>query len=190
MKTLFPLTLLAAAVSAQASPDHRPAVQAFLDQGLRAELSSPELVAAVAAQNAAHDGLSAAEIEALDAQWREEVSAGGGEMIERLMTAPASERLRAVQAGHGGLLTEVFVMDRYGLNVAQSDPTSDYWQGDEAKFQETYPMGADAVFIDEVEFDESTQTLQTQVSFTLTDPETGEPVGAVTAALDVERLAP
>jgi len=79
-------------------------------------------------------------------------------------------------------------MDAKGLNVGQSDPTSDYWQGDEAKWQKTFSAGADAVFVDEVEQDESTQQLQSQASFTISDPETGEPIGAATAGINLEML--
>ena len=35
--------------------------------------------------------------------------------------------------------------DNKGLNVGQSDVTSDYWQGDEAKWKKSYKMGAGAV---------------------------------------------
>ena len=41
-------------------------------------------------------------------------------------------------------------MDAMGLNVAASDVTSDYWQGDEAKFKKTYAVGSGAIFIDEL----------------------------------------
>jgi hypothetical protein len=41
------------------------------------------------------------------------------------------------------------------MNVGQSDVRSDCWQGDEAKWQQTYLKGADAIHIGEVEFDES-----------------------------------
>jgi uncharacterized phage infection (PIP) family protein YhgE len=37
------------------------------------------------------------------------------------------------------------VKDNKGLNVGQSDVTSDYWQGDEAKWKKSYKMGAGAV---------------------------------------------
>ena len=43
-------------------------------------------------------------------------------------------------------------MDKFGLNVGQSSVTSDYWQGDEDKFQKTFAVGPDAVFIDEPEY--------------------------------------
>jgi hypothetical protein len=46
------------------------------------------------------------------------------------------------------MITEMFVMDAKGLNVGQSDVTSDYWQGDEAKWQKTYGAGPGVVFVD------------------------------------------
>ena len=83
-----------------------------------------------------------------------------------------------------GRITEIILMDSRGMNVAVSDITSDFWQGDEAKYQETYLVGADAVHVGEVELDESSQTYQAQVSFVVTDPQTGESIGAVTVGLN------
>ena len=79
-------------------------------------------------------------------------------------------------------------MDAKGLDVAQSTLTSDYWQGDEAKWSETYPVGPDAVQIGEIEQDESTQVFQSQVSIAVTDPATGEVIGAITVGVDVSML--
>ena len=79
-------------------------------------------------------------------------------------------------------------MDAQGLNVAASGLTSDYWQGDEAKFTETYGKGAGAVHFGEVEFDESSQTYQAQISVTVTDPATGQPIGAITVGVDAAHL--
>ena len=74
------------------------------------------------------------------------------------------------------------------MNVAISDRTSDYFQGDEAKWQETFLKGPDAVHVSELEFDESTQKVQTQVSLSVTDPETGEVIGAVTLGISLDKL--
>ncbi len=109
-------------------------------------------------------------------------------MIDDLLGRPASKRLMQIKADGAGIFTEIFVMDNKGLNVAQSDVTSDYWQGDEAKWKKTYQAGPDSVFIDEVEFDESTQTYQSQVSLPITDPESGEAIGAITVGINVELL--
>lgn len=79
-------------------------------------------------------------------------------------------------------------MDARGLNVAASDVTSDYWQGDEAKFSETFPNGAGASHISEVEYDESTQTYQAQISFPIVDPVSNEVVGAATVGVNADAL--
>jgi hypothetical protein len=176
-----------AAAPTQAAMDHVGLITQLVESSLRAEIAQPAVIAAIQAQNAKHAGMSIADIEAMDAQWRAEVATGGGAMMGAVLSNATSKALREVQADHAGLVTEVFVMDMHGMNVGQSDPTSDYWQGDEAKFQKTYPMGPAALFVDEVEFDESTQTLQSQVSFTLVDS-AGAPVGAVTVGVNVEML--
>lgn len=46
---------------------------------------------------------------------------------------PVSALFRDMVEASGRLCTEIFVMDARCLNVAMSDTTSDYWQGDEAK---------------------------------------------------------
>ena len=73
-----------------------------------------------------------------------------------------------------------------GLNVAASAVTSDYWQGDEAKWQETFLAGPGASHVSEIEEDESTQTFQVQVSLPVVDG--GSPIGAITLGVDIERL--
>ena len=79
-------------------------------------------------------------------------------------------------------------MDAKGLNVGQSAITSDFWQGDEAKFRDTYLVGADALHFSEIELDESTGRYQAQISFTVSDEATGESLGAVTVGVDAELL--
>ena len=79
-------------------------------------------------------------------------------------------------------------MDNRGLNVGQSEVTSDYWQGDEAKWKKTFLVGPNAMIIDDVELDESTQTFQSQLSMSITDQATGEVIGAITVGVDVEAI--
>jgi hypothetical protein len=84
------------------------------------------------------------------------------------------------------MYTEIFVMDNKGLNVGQSDVTSDYWQGDEAKWQKTYQVGPDAIHVSDVEQDESSQVFQAQVSVPVVDG--GQVIGAVTVGVNVDAL--
>jgi hypothetical protein len=167
---------------------YRVPLEAYAREELSNWLTNPDLIAAIKAQNAQHDGLSEDDILALDQQWRAEASAGNGPLVEKLLTSPVSAWLLDQQDATAGFVTEVFVMDNKGLNVAQSVVTSDYWQGDEAKWQETYSVGADALHISEVEFDDSTGFYQSQGSMSITDPETGEVIGAVTFGINVQNL--
>ena len=180
--TLFALSVLVAPV-AQAA-DVPPAMSQYIYDDLMTWVNDARIVAAVTAQNSQTSGLSQDDIIARDNAWRAEVGQASTPMIDGVLNAPLSAFLREHLEKSGGRITEVFVMDSKGLNVAASNVTSDYWQGDEAKFQETYTKGAGSVFIDEIELDESTQTYQGQVSFAVTDPLTGAVVGAITVGLD------
>jgi hypothetical protein len=160
-----------------------------LAQGqLREIAQNPAVVAAIVAQNAVSAGYDQAKIDALDQQWRAEVDAASKPLIEATLANEASKFLVQTQADSAGLFTEIFATDAKGLNVAQSTVTSDYWQGDEDKFTLSFGAGADAVLLGEVEQDESTQTFQSQVSITITDPATGAPIGSITAGVDLSLL--
>lgn len=176
-----------AAMPAVAQDKHVPKAQAWAEKTLREWMKDPVVIEAVKAQNAKHASLTQDKIDALDKQWRAETKASAKPLISEVTGNALSAYLRKKEAESQGLVTEIFVMDNKGLNVGQSDVTSDYWQGDEAKWQKTYPAGPNAVFVDKVEQDESTQKFQTQVSMTVVDG-SGAAIGAVTVGLDVEML--
>jgi nicotinate-nucleotide pyrophosphorylase len=152
-------------------------------------LNDKIVIDALKAQNAKHATLAEADIIKLDKEWRAQVDAPSKPLIESVTKNALSAFVTTKKAESKGLLTEIFVMDDKGLNVGQSDITSDYWQGDEAKWQKTFKVGADAVFVDKVEKDESTQQLQVQVSISIKDPETGKVIGAVTLGINVDQLS-
>lgn len=154
---------------------------------LREIAQNETIVAAVSAQNAVSAGYDQAKVEQLDSQWRAEVGGASKPLIDATLATEASKWLAKVQEESAGLLTEIFVMDAKGLNVAQSTVTSDYWQGDEDKFTASFGAGAAAVHLGEIEQDESTQTFQSQVSITITDA-AGAPIGAITAGVDLSVL--
>lgn len=101
------------------------------------------------------------------------------------MSSPLSSFLIDRKARSLGLFVEIFVMDRYGLNVGQSSPTEDYWQGDEAKWQETFPKGPKAVHLGEVEYDGMFGIWKQQISFPVLDPDNGEPLGVATFEINL-----
>ena len=178
--------LIAIVVSA-AEPYVQPMEQ-FAKSTVSGWLNNPTLIEAIKVQNAKHASLSASQIDQMDKQWRAETGASSRPMIDRILAKELSKFLLQAKNQTGGLVTEVFVMDNKGLNVGQSDVTSDFWQGDEAKWKKTYLAGPNAMFIDEVEQDESTQMFQSQLSMSVTDPASGEVIGAITVGVNVDAL--
>ncbi|GAB4577218.1 MAG: hypothetical protein Tsb0019_05450 [Roseibium sp.] len=155
---------------------------------IAAIVTAEEVVAAVKAQNSVTAGYDQAKIDELDKTWRAEADAIDQPMIDKVMENPLSVYLAEVQETNDGLFTEIFVMDAKGLNVGQSEVTSDYWQGDEDKWQKTYSVGAAGLHISEIEEDDSTQILQSQVSVPVVDPASGEVIGAATFGVNVDNL--
>lgn len=153
---------------------------------LQGWITDPVFVYAIREQNEMHASMDERKIKRLDRQW---IAEGGyGPMIRDLLDRQASIILRDRRELSNGVITEIIIMDRFGLNVAISDPTSDYFQGDEAKYQDTYLKGPGSVHVSEVEFDASTGLDQTQVSMTVVDPDDGSPIGAVTFGINLNVL--
>ena len=168
--------------------DYESQIREVFEQRLKSWFENPLVIEAIRKQNREHAAVSSTEIDAMDKEWRRQAKTGGGPLIERLLTKEASVLLAKRMESSNELVTEVFVMDNKGMNVAQSVVTSDYMQGDEAKWQKTYGTGVGEVFVDDIEFDDSTESFQSQVSATITDPSTGKPIGAVTFGINIEML--
>ena len=173
---------------AHAGGEHVPAITDYANAVIRPWLGDATIISAVKARNEADAGLSQADIDALDREWRAGVAGGDRSLIDKVLYNRLSEFLRDRKMQSSGVITEIFVSDARGLNVGQSDVTSDYWQGDEAKWQKTFGTGdANAIFVDEARRDESTHMLQSQVSMTVCD-ENGVPIGAITVGIDLNAL--
>ncbi|CAN7413484.1 hypothetical protein LJR030_004267 [Rhizobium sp. LjRoot30] len=166
---------------------HVAPIRAFVENNIRPWLSDPAIIAVLKQQNAAHAGLRPGDIETLDKEWRAEVADGHYKLINKLLSDPISSMLHDKQGELGGAVTEIILMDAYGLNAAQSSVTSDYWQGDEQKFQKSFGAGKGAFFISDPEKDLSTQLLQSHACLTIVD-EAGTPIGAIAIGIDLDFL--
>lgn len=157
-------------------------VKAVYDEKIKVWVNDPVVIAAVKAQNEKNAALAQADIDGLDGKWKVDYAS----VIDPVLNNDLSKYLQGVVTNGAGLYSEIIVVDNKGLNVGQSAKTSDYWQGDEAKFTETFPKGKDALHTGEVEMDESSQTFQVQISATVSDGDT--PIGAVTVGLNAEAV--
>ena len=159
--------------------------QTLVDE-VRQWSGSPVVLMTLEASNARYAGLEQAGIDALDKQWVAEREVEDQPLITAVLSSPLSNYLTRIQADSQGLFTAIFVMDGSGLNAGQSAITSDFWQGDEAKFQNTYQVGPDAVFVDDVEINEDTGTEIAQLNMSIAQD--GKVVGAVTVDVNLTEL--
>lgn len=141
--------------------------------------TDPIIVKAVRAENAR--GKTLEYIKQMDDQWK--ATPGIADFMRALMESECGKHLHDIQ-NSVPYYAEIFVMDNQGANVAMTDKTSDYWQGDEAKFIESYLEGVGGIHISDVEFDESTQTYLVQISVPVKDGDLV--IGAMTIGIDVD----
>ncbi len=123
------------------------------------------------------------EIKKIDKEWR--ASETTEDYMTALMKNKCAQFLKTLQI-HNTYFSEVFVMDNLGANVAMTDRTSDYWQGDEDKFVKSFDNGKGGIHRGEIEFDTSTKTFLVQVSIPVIDGNYA--IGAITFGVDVNKI--
>lgn len=138
------------------------------------------IVREVAEQN--EEDISLEEIQRRDQEWRR--TAGVNDFMLDLMSNEIALELLNLESDYQ-FIVEAFVMDNKGALAGLTSKTSDYWQGDEAKFTETYDGGRGAVHYGEVEFDSSSSEIVIQVSVPVST--TAEAIGAITFGISLDR---
>jgi len=145
---------------------------------VRAISGDPAVMAALRAKNAS--GESFQDIRRKDAEWSQNPQAP---LRKELAGNACAGRLRELTK-NDPTVVEVILMDRNGANVCVSRETSDYWQGDEEKFQKTYQEGRD-IFLGEAAFDQSAGVYALQLNALVRDGDAK--AGALTLSLRVKR---
>jgi hypothetical protein len=84
------------------------------------------------------------------------------------------------------IYSEAFLAGANGANVAAYPATTDYWQGDEAKWIEAYAGGRGEVYIGSIEFDESSRTNAIQISVPVMDE--GRAIGVLIVGVKLTYL--
>jgi len=184
------MALSAAVAEAQTlQPDAKRLIDASVIDEMKTWMDSEVVRLSVRTQNKRYGDLTQTEIDKLDNQWKAEREVEDKPLIAATLSNPLSVYLSRMQGQSAGLFVEIFVMDDKGLNVGQSSITGDFWQGDEAKFQKTYPEGVGTVFIDEPEWDENLKIWRAQVNMTLAETDQTTAIGAVTVEVNLTELA-
>jgi hypothetical protein len=141
----------------------------------------PVILRAVRSQN--NEQLSMDVIQRRDAEWR---SAQGETALQRsIAQSRASQVLRALVERNPDF-NEAFATDNQGANVAMFPATSDYWQGDEAKWINSFNNGDGKVWVGDIELDESTGEVAVQVSVPILDQD--ETIGVLVIGVTQDYL--
>jgi C4-dicarboxylate-specific signal transduction histidine kinase len=124
-----------------------------------------------------------AEIQRLDREW---IAGRATELVRRMTTGPCADELRKL--ANDPRYGETFVMDDQGALVCASEKTSDYWQGDEAKWIRVFQSADHAPFVDRPKLDESTNVRMAQISLPINAG--AKIVGVITVGVRTDNLAP
>lgn len=189
MARRFLLLFLLALLAGPAGAAQLNFTQDELQDVLRVKIKAVERLAAntvvvdaVKAQNAKRTSID--QIKGLDARWRatKELTA-----FKKSLQQNRAGRFLRRRVRRNPTYGEAFLTDKQGANVAAYPATSDYWQGDEAKFTESYNDGEGKVFIGPVEYDESSQAHAAQVSVPVLDQ--GRAIGVLVMGVKLDYIA-
>ncbi len=142
---------------------------------------NPLLIRAVRQQNASD--LTPEEIARRDKAWRATKELTPFKLS--LQTSAAGRFLRA-QVQRSTSFNEAFLTDNQGANVAAFPATSDYWQGDEDKWSDSFNGGSGRIFLGALELDESTNAVAAQVSAPVLDR--GKTIGVLVVGVTINYL--
>lgn len=127
------------------------------------------------------------EIMNLDVQWRAMAPERHSPLAKHIAGLDASIAMTKWQKNHQALVNEVILTNNIGTVAAMSHLTTDFWQGDEAKFTAHIDGKADDVYISPIYYDESTARFQIIVSIPIVDQKYWQPAGVLILGLDAER---
>ncbi|MBN1140783.1 MAG: hypothetical protein JXB25_03140 [Deltaproteobacteria bacterium] len=177
----FFVALLFVVVSSVAFAAPAPQKVVDLGKGKLAELGKDKvIVKAVRADNA--EGLTLDQIKKMDEEW---IAAKKAKqtiplMKEKLENACAKYLKETIMPAHP-YITEIFVCNKMGANVCQTDLTGDYWQGDEAKHKDVFKKD---VLVSEVEQEDGKNIAQVSVPVMMGKMH----VGTMTIGVDVDKV--
>ncbi|MBN2019465.1 MAG: PAS domain S-box protein [Sedimentisphaerales bacterium] len=152
-------------------------------------LSTDDILCMIAAQsNARFENLPDpnAYIEQVESEWTGEASELMPVMVQ-LNTNKASMRLQTLQKFYQEkygypIFSEIFITNRFGANIAQTNKTSDYYQADETWWQAACQ---DGMFTGDFEYDESSNAASVVIAVRIED-ENGGFLGVIKGILNIQ----
>lgn len=145
-------------------------------------MQSPDILIPIDASNLKHASLNPQDFLQKDMHLRAEATSLG--WIEGLMANPCAETLMAFQEMNPEFV-EIFVTDRFGMNVCQTNVTTDYFQADEKWWADTFDHGRGRLSHGAVEYDESAFSEVISIYLPIWNAEKTQVVGVAKAVADI-----
>jgi len=123
-KALFLAVCATLAGPVQAN-EFEPQIRSFFEENIVSWIGHPTVVRAIKAQNTRTNNYSLETILEMDGQWRSEVGTSRSDLVNSVVGNETADFVREQVHASGGVITELFLMDAQGLNVAASGITSD-----------------------------------------------------------------
>ncbi len=135
--------------------------------------------------------ISQTELEQLDRQWQTAVvnENDADPLVRSVLDHRISQELRELQSQFPEHL-EVFVTDTHGVNIAASDPITDFYQADEEWWKAAYDNGQGGIFIGQPAFDDRNQRLVILIAVPVFDSGTNNLAGVLGTTVDFAVLIP
>ena len=175
--------------SGEKNPLFSAKIEALLSKkiGIAAQsLNDPVILSGVRQANEQHKNISLSDIRRLDQRWV--TTQGVDDFIKSFLTNAVALKLLDMQKQNPGF-TEIFVTDAYGMNVGQTNKTSDYYQADEDWWTDTWAGGAGKAQHGPIEYDESAQTESIPLYIPILDPDTKKVIGIAKIVADINVIS-
>ena len=167
----------------QLSDTEQQRIRQQLQDRLQPQLPAQRLLSTLDSGNKRLGVLTVAAKMALDQQWFRELNSGNGPLLDEVEQQPLSVWLRQWQQQSEGLIREIYITGTQGINLAQSQPTSDIDQSDEEAYQQIV-VQQQPIWIGPIEYDESAGSFQIKVAWPVSH--NGQLQGMVVLGLDAE----
>ena len=151
----------------------------------------PQIQHSLAESNAsfAETGFTEDIILQIEEQWESSDPDEPNSVAFYLINNPTSDTLRSVmiedqKSDSQFKYAEIFLTNQYGVNIAQSDKTSDYIQNDEVWWQKAKQNG---IFLSGAGYDESADVYASDIATRILDDD-GNFIGVIKAVINVESI--
>jgi putative methionine-R-sulfoxide reductase with GAF domain len=140
-------------------------------------------------RSGAENALGIDDIEIMDRQWQTADRAGddGDPLVAGVLGSPISAELREFRARFPEHV-EVFVTNRFGINVAATNRTSDFYQADEDWWLAAFNNGVGGVYVGQPEFDGSAGVFSIIMAVPISADDRPEIVGILRTSLSLDIL--